>query len=613
MTISASSINQLNAAIESSNPFVDRGAAVRAQDVWGKEFPDIQTLNAHASDAVFQAIKQVNSGQGKVTSIALIAEQGVGKTHIISRIRHRLQAQGGALFIYASASKFSDLDRIKYQFLQTLGDSLNQVGSQGVKQWQELAVAMLNQIAEKPLAFKEVIENFPSVLEEYSMDRLVEEVCQKKPHISDPDIIRAILWTLLEFTASYAIKWLSGNELSEKKAAELDLPNLDKEDREANAFVTVLQILSLISDHSALIICFDELEGANISNAGFAKAQVVAELIKDLFDSLNLASGSRGVVLLTVMLQDTWKVKIKKLPGGIPYRVSKATKDPIELGYMDGDSVVELVALWLKEFYKERNLVHHHPLYPFAESQLRELGKEKPPVRKVLQWCTGHFGVPGSTTPGDGDDLNKQNPVEVAFNKELAYVEASIDNLLEDKAIIANALRLGFSKVIGQTINKVEVEGIEEVKAKGSDKGYIDFKIIGKENGKIVKLGVAVIQQSIGKGVGAGLKRLTEYKKFDLTRGCLVRYKEISPNADLAQKYLSELLSPKLGGEWVLLKVEAIKPLLAIYFVYLGYEDYGLSEEQIFDFIVQKKLATENYLINEILSAPSGQVPSGLI
>lgn len=179
MTSFTSPIDQLNAAIESSNPFVDRGAAVRAQDVWGKEFPDIQTLNAHASDAVFQAIKQVSSGQGKVTSIALIAEQGVGKTHIISRIRHRLQAQGGALFVYASASKFSDLDRIEYQFLQTLGDSLNQVGNQGVKQWQELAVAMLNQIAEKPLPLKEVIENFPFVLEEYGMDKLVQEVCQK--------------------------------------------------------------------------------------------------------------------------------------------------------------------------------------------------------------------------------------------------------------------------------------------------------------------------------------------------------------------------------------------------------------------------------------------------
>lgn len=180
---------------------------------------------------------------------------------------------------------------------------------------------MLNQIAEKPLPLKEVIESFPFVLEEYGMDRLVQEVCQIKPHISDPDIVRAILWTLTESTASYAIKWLSGNDLSEKKTAELELPNLDKEDREANAFVTVLQILSLIGDNNALLICFDELEGADLNDAGFTKAQVVAELVKNLFDSLNLASGSRGVVLLTVMLQDTWTRKIKTLPGGIPYRI----------------------------------------------------------------------------------------------------------------------------------------------------------------------------------------------------------------------------------------------------------------------------------------------------
>lgn len=526
-----------------------------------------------------------------------------------------MQAQGGALFVYASASKFSDLDRIQYQFLQTLGDSLSQVGSQGVKQWQELAVAMLNQIASKPLPLQEVIENFPFVLEKYGMDRLTNEVCQMKPHITDPDVVRAILWTLSEFHARYAIKWLSGNDISEAKAAELELPNLDKEDREANAFDTVLQILSSISEHSALIVCFDELEGANLNDAGFTKAQVVAELVKNLFDSLNLASGSRGVVFLTVMLQDTWTRKIKMLPGGIPYRVSTATKDPIELRHMDGDSIVELVTLWLKEFYGTRNLVPHHPLYPFATSQLRELGKEKPPVRKVLQWCAGHFGVPGPTPPANGDDpkIQKLHPVEAAFTKELADIEGSIETLLEDKATLANAIWLGFSTVIGQTIEKVKIDRIEEVKAKGSDKGYIDFKIIGKENEKTVKIGVAVIQQSSGRGVGAGLKRLTEYKKFDLTRGCLVRSKEISPKAAQAQECLSKLLSPDLGGEWVPLKVEAIKPLLAIQSVYLGREDYEFSEKQIFDFIAQKKLAAENYLINDILSAPSGQVPGGLV
>jgi hypothetical protein len=609
---------QLNAAIASHNPF-DRPAAVRVGEVWGKEFPDVPSLNAHASDAVFKAIKQVSSGQGKVTSLAITAEKGVGKTHVISRIRHRLQVQDSALFIYASASRFSSLDLIKYQFLQTLSDSLNQVGSQGVKQWQELATALLNAATKPQASPKEMIEKrFPYALAKNPnlLEHLTAAVLKTKSHIN-PDIIRAILWTLSEPHAPYAINWLSGNELSEAKAAELGLANLDKEEREAKAFETVLQILSLSSDYRTVLICFDELETLNPNEASFPRPQIVAELVKNLFDSLNLASTSRGVVILTVMMPDTWKHKIKLLPGGIPDRVSSATTGPIDLKYMDGDSIVELVTLWLKEFYESKNLVFYPSVYPFKESQLRELAKYKPTVRQILQWCAKYFQVPG--TPSTSDNNSKQtvsqpHPVEVAFNKELVTVEGTIDTLLEDKAALADALRLGFNAIIKlkQTIETVEIKRIEEAEPKGENKGYIDFKIVGKENGKIFKIGVAVLQQSYGGSLAAGLRRLIAYRTFGLTRGCLVRSEEkvISPTATQAQDSLSKLLSPKWGGKWVPLKVEAIKPLLAIRSVFLGREDYELSEEQIFDFIAhQKKLTVENYLIREILGVPFNPVP----
>ncbi len=102
-------------------------------------------------------------------------------------------------------------------------------------------------------------------------------------------------------------------------------------------------------------------------------------------------------------------------------------------------------------------------------------------------------------------------------------------------------------------------------------------------------------------------------EKLDLARGCLVRSKEINRTATQAQQYLRQLLSPQLGGEWVKLTGDNIKPLLAVLSVYSGRENYELSEEQIFDFIAHKKLAVENYLINEILGVPSGQRPSGLV
>jgi pantothenate kinase-related protein Tda10 len=103
-----SPMEDLHAAIQSHNPF-DKPAIVKDPDVWGEGFPDVSTLNAHASDAVFQAIERVRtsqSSQDKVTSFVITAQQGVGKSHIISRIRHRLEREGGGVFVYASVDKY---------------------------------------------------------------------------------------------------------------------------------------------------------------------------------------------------------------------------------------------------------------------------------------------------------------------------------------------------------------------------------------------------------------------------------------------------------------------------------------------------------------------------
>ena len=72
------------------------------------------------------------------------------------------------------------------------------------------------------------------------------------------------------------------------------------------------------------------------------------------------------------------------------------------------------------------------------------------------------------------------------------------------------------------------------------------------------------------------------------------------------------------GGEFVELKEEEIKPLLAIRSVYQKREvDYGLNEEQIVQFIANKgrdyELGASNPLLKEILSDPSYQVPDDVI
>ncbi|BAZ26248.1 hypothetical protein NIES4073_71540 [Kalymmatonema gypsitolerans NIES-4073] len=591
-----SNANDLINAIKNHNPFEGR-LVVRTHNVWGQGFPDVPSLNAHASDAVYQAIDKVRNKQRQVVGITITAERGLGKSHVISRIRHRLQVDGSALFVYMS--QCNDLNRIKAEFLSTLANSLKQIGSQGVSQWQELATALVNEAYTKNYAPQQLVNQFRGKLAKNFkvIEVLRDKVLSIKPDIENPDILTAILWTLSPDPAYevFAIRWLSGHNLPQSKADAMGLANISAEEKEADAFNTLRQILDLISDYKPIVVCFDEMESAGCNDVGFTGAQVTALLGKDLYDKI------RQGILLTSIYPETWTHQVKVLPYAQAV-VDRIGEKVIDLKHLNSDDVVALVSGWLKEFYQEKGLTPPHPVYPFDENKLRALGKEKPIVRKVLQWCADNFGT-----------IEVKHPVESAYNQQLEALETIFQDDMENKATLAQALRLGFSAVIGETIEQVKIEEIKDVQAKAVDKGYIDFKVIGKENGKAVKIGVAVLQDSGGKIVGATLKRLIDYEKFGLTRGCLVRSKQINKGAAQAQQCLSKLLSKDLGGEWVLLKSEDIKPLLALHFVMKAREDYELSEQQILDFIHQKQIAIDNYIIREILSDPSGQIPEDAV
>lgn len=593
--------NDLINVISKNNPFQGR-LVVRDQNVWGQGFPDVPSLNSHASDAIYDAVEKVRSGQRKVVGITITAERGLGKSHVIGRIRHQLQVDESALFVYMS--QCNNLNRIKAEFLTTLANSLKQIGSQDVSQWQYLATALINEAFNKNYTPQQLINQFPGALVKNPkvVEVLRDKVLSIKRELENPDIITAILWTLSPDPAYelFAISWLAGKSLPQSKADAMGLANVSADDKEAESFTTARQIINLIGDYKPIVVCFDEMETDHCNEMGYTGRQVTAIFAKDLCDKIK-----RGV-LLTSIFPDQWINEVKRL-GNADSVVDRIGEQVIELKYLNSDDVINLVSRWLEEFYEENGLTPPHALYPFDEQKLRALGKERPIVRKVLKWCADNFKVPG------GNGGIEINPVELVYNQQISALETTIQDYMEDKATLAQALRLGFSVVIGETIENLQIEKVVDVQVKAADRGYLDFKIVGKENGKDVKIAVAVLQESGGLFVQATLRRLIDYKKFDLTRGCLVRSKQINKGAARAQEYLSELLSAKLGGEWVLLKPEDIKPLLALHFVMKGRENDELSEDQIIDFIRKKRIAIDNYLIREILSDPSGQVPEDAI
>ena len=602
-----SPIEEVNAALLSHNPF-SQPPFVNANNIWGKSFPDVESLNAHASDAVFQALEEIREGRYQTASILVTAQNGTGKTHIISRIRHRLQSQGGALFIFAN--RFNDINQVKQGFQQLLADSLSNIGSQGVKQWQELATSMVNDVlkASNPSSQPWEAKNLVKKLENSDgqkisawVAKLTKSFCRIKT-VQDPDIVKAIFWTLTEDEASYASNWLAGKEIAQFKANELRLPDQNQ------SFDTVLQLLALISEYNELVICFDELDVPEISDTGLYKSQIVAGLVKELFENLR-----RGVIL-SVMMPGIWSEKIQKeLPASVSQKLTTYCS-PLDLKYLDSGSTIEVISFFLKEYYESRELSPPSLIYPFEEGQLRAIGREKPTVREVLQWCREHCKPPADT---DIKILptSETDPVELAFISELSD---DISNRLDDNYFLADALFFGFQTLIDKTIEQITIkEATIGVKMRGGKDPYLNFKVLGKENKKNVSIGVAVLQYDGGGSLGAGLKRLLDEKNtFALTRGCLVRSKSKSISSYHQKRYIAPLIQEK-GGELVDLKEKEIKTLVAIRSVYQKREsDYKVTEEEILKFIDGKGekywLGSHNPLLREILSDPSHQIPDDI-
>lgn len=595
--------NLVNQALIDANPF-SQPPYVNVKQIWEESFVDLEDLNRHASDAVFKALAEIRNGRYSTTSLLITAQDGTGKTHLISRIRHHLQTRESTFFVYCN--KVSSLSQIKAGFQSSLSESLGHIGSQGVRQWQELATMIFNVARSvsnprvSPVTSQRLIETFSAsdILKiRQWIDTALKKYAAARPNlVRDPDVLKAILWTLssgIDGQALYAMNWLAGKEIAGYKAEELRLPSQNQ------SFDVVLQVLDFISDCSELVLCFDELDSPEYDESGLHKSQVIAGLVKDLFENLN-----RGVIL-SVMMPGTWAERVKLLPPGVWNKVS-AQGNPYDLEYMSEDHIISLVRLFLDGFYQEKNLEPPHPLYPFKEDELREMAIEKLTAREVLKWCRENCKPSEMIEPVIAEDL-----VESAFLQER-------DNLspdcLDDNYLVADAIYFSLERLINVRIANVLIQDVtKNVKKRGGRDQHLNFKIMGEENGAPVVIGVAVLQHDGGRTLAAGFKRLLDHQdQFGLTRGSLVRSKAKPMTKFMQTKYLQPFVGA--GGEFVNLLYEEISPLIALMNVSRkGEVDYKLSDDQINQFIQDKgktySLGGFSALIEEIMSDPSYQVP----
>lgn len=595
-----STIKDLNAVIRQDNPFEGR-STVSEPEIWGRPCPDLPSLNAHATEVIAQAIEQVRSGRYPVRAIALLAESGMGKSQVLSRIRHQLQAQGNGLFIYINAQQFTDTSLIRQQFLYALVNSLKYPGSQGVMQWQELAIFPLERALAishpeaTGLAAKKLIKKLneqPLVKNQAWVNQVTEILFKVQPDIENPDLLRALIWMLCNAQAPYARHWIAGRPIAKWKLDEVGLSDRTSENRESSAWEMTMQILQMITQYLPVVIAFDRLESHDLSEAVVKKEQVAASLIKRLSDNLRQMQCRYGVVLLSAMTPLTWYEKVLPFLGKFSNYVSGKT-EPIALSSMDSSLMREVVTQWLTEFYVEHQISPPTPVYPFEYYQFSALMRENLTLQETIEWCADNF------KPVEVDPIEK---VERIF-KELLELDWHRELTNDDH--IVESLYFGFKTLVGKTVSQFEIEAVShEIQPSYENQNYIKFKILGIQKERRSNIGVAVMQTRNGKTVGALFRRLIRGDLFDLTRTCLVRSltQTISP---LWKAYADfQTWKNRWQGRWVDVNSTEIVPLLALYELYRQRDNYQLTQAQVFEFIDRSQLLENNPTIIAILRSP---------
>ena len=597
-------VSEINELLKAASPF-SKPPYVNDKDIWaGDNFPDLETLNAHASDTVMMALEAIKKGEYDTTSILIISDSSAGKSHLISRLRRKIKIQNYAFLLVVG---YIENLNAPYKSLQSfLSSSLSHEASLPITQWQELATNICNKAWNKNISgvtLVNTINQQQNKVEEL-FKKTVSRYCNLITDVSDPDVVRAILWTLVKGEDSLAaMKWLAGKELAESKAKFLKLPQTNE------CLSTILEIFKVMSCHNELVLCFDELDNYDVNENGIHRASVVSGLIKDLFQNLH-----RGVIV-TFMDEPNWKNRVKTQLPQANYQKVSTYGDPIRLKSLNEELCLSLLELYLERFYSHHNIIPPSPIYPFEEKDVRSIGRERPLVRKFLLWCK-EWIINFNKQFGDEKSIDSvSSRSQEAFESELDVVT---EQMMDDDSLIAVVLLNAFKSLVGYTIESVTIESVEEKvvnTAKGKKDPYINFKIVGSDRGKCTAIGVSVTQTNSGKTLAAYFKHLINPEKYniELTRGCLVRSRQKTITSYNRKNYLIPF-TEELGGEFVDLKLEEIKPLIALHRVYQKREsDYELMETEIKDFVAQKgaefQLGEHNPLIKEILSDPSGQAP----
>jgi len=590
------------------NPF-NLQKIISANEVWGEVMTNLPNLNSHIDEKIFGALFEVRHNYSHKIGIAIIGDRGTGKSHVIHRIWKKIAQEGNAVFAYIGPC--SNPNRINSHVRLYLAESFNHQDVNGVSQWLKLAASKIRKLkgtdfeqeyrpyidrCDSPKELKKYIQtNISREKRQDFFEKLTQAILEEESNDIDFIFLKALLLLLNpSVDARIALDWIKGEDNPNFK--KLGLREFSPEEQEDRSIWMIDQICQLAKSSSLpVLICFDQIDNRNTidNDSGDSPPEIVASCIDRIYFQCS------NIIIICCLLNDAW-TDIKQMGSGIPDRVAERSviAKPATVQQMK-----ELVQQRLDWFYQKNNLNKNDfpELYPLNESQIKKIASEAAGVRDLMKKCAEHF----ESREIKEQVLQSENPLEKKkkeFQDTYEDLLNKIDISIKDDDRLAAIITCCMKMIPSSGTENVVINQVNKINHSSNDLQLIVVGYDSKQQ-RGVKIGIRVCESSDGNTFNRVIKKLLNYKSYGITRGCLVRSTPIRRTWKSGTR-LKEQLENEKKGEVVVWKKDEMKPLAAIQEIYTQAENYGFSKQEVIEIVKQLRLAADNSLIREILSAP---------
>ena len=528
------------------NPFLQN----RVDTAWDARSiaSDVPAINDDAFQHVLRTIADVRASR-QSHGLLLYGEPGSGKTHMLNRVRHWIQQDEHAWFVYVLP--ITAPDRVHRDILQaTAGDiTRGAPETHGITQL-AIAVARLF-MSDVHAPIREIAAWWRRVMDEYPAgDALADYLLRHLdifilPLGLDGSVVRVVSQFLAGRHRAAARDWLLGRSLPEETLETLGVAfSLDEESTALTALSTLIR---LGGEFSTVVFAFDQIEGLQIDpddRTGLLAYANAATQLLALHENVAVVTCAQLSFIDTLerIVGRAFFDRIAERKSALKL-VTPAEAMTLVRQRLRGDTDIEQVRIFEKAGDAE-------PVWPLTKSQIDLLSIPSVSARRLLMGCRELFEAWQASAPLRERDAPAAAGVDAGGPLSLESIwDATLDEererptaLIDDGVIIDGLVRAA----AGERATKVK-----------------DVDVLLKRDGKTIA--VAVCNGENLTSLASRLKRLGQLnaqKKFDELVVVRDQRLPIKATAKATQQRLRELTDA--GARVVRLSAEAYAALAAL-------------------------------------------------